>query len=199
MGIPSLPYWHPRLYKLSEFPRGGRRQVRERIRELIGLNKQVFDAAAIFGELHESLDPSCTYTGIDNIAHMARYAKRHGLDVRVEDPAGNTPFPQSDVVVAIDRLHHVTYEQAQRILAKALEAAPLVLVVEPTLMDMAKRWYWDWFFRAFDNNGVNPCLIWYTKEQYMAELPTIFGQRHHDISVDIEEIGTNLLAIYRRK
>lgn len=202
MPLKSPPYWHPRIYRLSELPRRGRRAVRERIRAIIGPGKRVFDAAALFGELREYLDPSCEYRGVDAIANFVRYAQRRGLDVRLEDPAADTPFPPSDAVVLIDRLHHVTLAETQRILDKALQAAPLVLIVEPTFLHWTRTrsigWLVDWFFRTFDSNGFNKDFVWYSKDDYLRELPRLFGLERQDVAVEITEIGSNLLAVYRR-
>lgn len=203
MPFQSLPYRHPRIYRLSEFPRRGRRAVREHIRAVIGPNKRVFDAAALFGELRAYLDPSCAYRGVDAIANLVRHAQRSGLDVRLQDPASDALFPQSDAVVLIDRLHHVTRAEAQRILDKAFHAAPLVLVVEPTFLEWTRLkgigWLFDWFFRAFDSNGYNKGFIWYTKEQYLQEFPRLFGLDRRDFTVEVSEIGSNFLAVYRRR
>ena len=203
MPFQSPPYWHPGIYRLSEFPRRGRRAVRERIRAVIGPNQRVFDAAALFGELRGSLEPSCAYQGVDAVANLVRHAQRRGLDVRLEDPASDSRFPQSDAVVLIDRLHHVTRPQAQRILDKALQAAPLVLVVEPTFLQWTQLkgigWFFDWFFRALDSNGYNKGFIWYTKAQYLQEFPQLFGLDRRDFTVDVSEVGSNLLAVYRQR
>ena len=203
MPFQSLPYRHPRIYRLSEFPRRGRRAIREHIRAVIGPNKRVFDAATLFGELRGALDPSCAYQGVDAVANLVRHAQRRGLNVRLEDPTSDAPFPQSDAVVLIDRLHPATRAQAQRILDKALQAASLVIVVEPTFLQWTGLngigWLFDLFFRTFDSNGYNKGFIWYTKKQYLHEFPRLFGLDRQDFTVEISEVGSNFLSVYRRR
>jgi len=163
----------------------------------------VFDAAALFGELREYLDPSCGYRGTDAVANLVRHAQRRGRDVRLDDPASGTAFPPSDAVVIIDRLHHVTLPETRRILSKALDAAPLVLIVEPTFLHWTKMkgvgWLVELFFRAFDSNGFNTGFVWYSKEDYLREFPRLFGVEHPDVAVEVTETGSNLLAVYRRR
>ena len=196
-------YRFPFLFSLSGLLRFGKKSLSKEIKNLIGKNKKVFDAACGYGRAKDILDPSCEYRGIDlNEIFIKMGREEFGRNIWLQDAVRGPDYPASDAVMIMDLLHHVLREETKTILTKALKAAPLVIIVEPSFLGWAKEKsvfgrIANWIFTTLDQDGINSQKTWYSETEYKKEFETFFGLQLDDITVNVKKIGLSLLATYR--
>ncbi len=195
-------YKHPFLFRLAGIPRLGKQKLRSEIGRIIGKNKSVFDVACGFGSIQKSLHPSCSYRGIDLNDTFIRYGReRYDRDIQIQDGVDGLDYPRSDVVIITDLLHHLSTEKTKMVLTKSLRAAPMVIIVEPSYLGLAKQKnivgrIINWFFTAIDQDGINLGKTWRSEAEYRKEFENFFGLRIENVKVRVLKIGLSLLAAY---
>lgn len=196
-------YRFPFLFSLSGLLRFGKKSLSKEIKNLIGKNKKVFDAACGYGRAKDILDPSCEYRGIDlNEIFIRMGREKFGRNIWLQDAVWGPDYPESDVIIIMDLLHHVSRKETKIIITKALKASPLVIIVEPSFLGLAKEQsvfgrIVNWIFTTLDQDGINSQKIWYSETEYKKEFETFFGLRIDNITVNVKKIGMSLLATYR--
>ena len=198
----SWLYKYPFVYKLIDATRLGKKKVKQRIRFLVGENKKVFDVACGYGEMREALDPSCDYAGLDLNEVFINYGRKRGRNIWVEDAVRVPSYPQSDVIIIWDLVHHITTGEVREVLTKALSDAEKVVIVEPSYLGLTRikifGRFFDWLFTTLDQDGVNPKRTWRTQQEYIRDFKNFFGLNMTGFKVAVERIGLSLLAVYTR-
>lgn len=193
----AIPYLHPKLYHLLLLVCHGRNLSRryKTIAREIGHNKSVFDLGCGIGLLAKCLHRSCTYIGWDLNKRFIRYVRRNGRNVDLRDVFDSANYPQNDVSVIVDVLHHIVPKE--RILIKAiLKKTKKLIVVEPyeafpfPLPEPILK-----FFDAIfgDGDGINPYyhrVKWHYSKVELQEYFRELGANK------IEELGMDIMAIF---
>jgi SAM-dependent methyltransferase len=123
----------------------------------IGYGKLVFELGCGTGILTDYLDKSCDYIGWDLNQRFIKYVRRRGYKAEVRDIFNFADYPDSDICVLIDVLHHIIPKQ-EVLIKNILDATKKLIVVEPykafnvPLPDSFRKRY-DSVFG--DNDGIN--------------------------------------------
>ncbi|ODS43019.1 MAG: hypothetical protein MSIBF_07185 [Candidatus Altiarchaeales archaeon IMC4] len=195
-------YCHPRIYNLTLRILHGRMLSKRycMISAEIGNNKSVLDVGCGTGLLSMSLEPSCTYMGIDLNEKFIEYAVKNGLNVKKGDILDPDNYPKyCDVIVLSDILHHVTPNH-EKLIEICKKRASRVIVCESYNDGGAKnegfnrlrssRWYHNVFG---DHDGINEfedMKVWnsYTKEDVAALMKNHGAKR-------ITPVGSSIIGV----
>lgn len=163
--VRSLMYRSPLIYNSAMRLLHGRSLERryEFIAKETGSGRRVFDVGCGTGILADFLDESCRYSGIDLNDGFLDYAKnKKNLDVRKGDLLDENNYPDCDVIVVCDVLHHITPRHSQ-LVGICRKKAGKIIICEPfnhtkgfrnKLANQLRsmRWYHTLFG---DSDGVN--------------------------------------------
>lgn len=155
----ALTYQFPAIYNgfVSILDRNLKEKYRF-IAEIIGKDKKVFELGCGTALLAEYLDKSCSYTGWDMNEKFVDYCRRKGLKVFKENIFDFEKYPESDVIVILDVLHHIV-PQDKKLIQEAKKRTKKLIVSEPSsglaCGETPSRLYkfYDKFFG--DNDGIN--------------------------------------------
>jgi len=100
------------------------------IADEIGEDKKVFEPGCGTAMVHSFLHQGCTYEGWDLNSRFLAYCGKRGLRVFNKDIFDFAHYPECDVILLCDVLHHVIPEH-ERLVAGAMEKAKKVIVSEP--------------------------------------------------------------------
>lgn len=127
----SIPYLSPRIYKIWQ--RVVDREMDEQYKEIarvVGKNKRVFEPGCGPALLFSYLPDGCSYVGWDLNKKFVEYARRKGINVYQRDIFDFKKYPQSDVIVVCDLLHHI-FPRDKLFIEEARKRTKKLIVVEP--------------------------------------------------------------------
>ncbi|MHA1370837.1 MAG: class I SAM-dependent methyltransferase [Promethearchaeota archaeon] len=185
--IPSINYLSPKLYKFFIGLLSDQRLKFSIIAKLCGKDNVVFDLPCGMGDLLAYLDPSCKYYGWDLNNYYIDFCcrKYNGLE-RAKFSVSNIFFdnlyPDVDVIVLCDILHHV-YPNHLELVDKCLKhAKKRVIIAEPTSVNLEDMkpvsQIVSWFFR----NWFGKWPVWILKlfDMIMGDFDGINGSTNFE-------------------
>lgn len=166
----SFMYHHPLIYEtgIRFLYWGGLKKLSS----MIGECQTVFEPACGYGRIKKFLPENCVYSGIDLNKAFIRYGQQKGLDVRLADIFDADAYPESDLILLCDILHHLSDEKIRRLLDISLRKGRAKLViVEPAFVSVASsgNFFSRWLGRIFalaDADGINEIENWLSEEEY---------------------------------
>jgi SAM-dependent methyltransferase len=130
--MPALMYRYPRLYELALNVVHGK-QLKKRyeiIAEKIGENKRVFEPGCGTDMIHPFLLGGCVYEGWDLNARFLTYCRKRGVSVFSKDIFDFANYPESDVILICDVLHHVI-PRHESLVVEARKRTKTLIISEP--------------------------------------------------------------------
>lgn len=143
-----------------------------KIAEIVGKKKNVFEPACGSGRLKKYLHDSCTYSGIDLNEIFIKFGKKRGLDIRIGDVLEEKNYIKSDIIILCDILHHLTKDNVHKLVALAKKFAnEKVLILEPSFLGIASgRGFFSRLiakiFTKWDSDGINKIEHWLNRQDY---------------------------------
>jgi SAM-dependent methyltransferase len=101
------------------------------ISKIIGKNKRVLDLGCGTGLLYDYLDKSCTYEGWDLNNKFINENKKK-INVVLKNVFDYEDYPENDVIVISDLLHHVVPRHDELII-KAKKKTKKIVLIEPSV------------------------------------------------------------------
>ncbi len=156
----SLMYRSPKLYNFFMRLMHGKYFLYKykEIARIIGKNKNVLDLGCGTGLLSKFLDKSCIYEGWDLNEDFLKH--KNDLNVKCKNVLDFNSYPDSDVIIIADLLHHIT-PRHEELLVNARKKAKYVIILEPkyNLIGGGLR-LGGFLYRLFDtilgdNDGIN--------------------------------------------
>jgi SAM-dependent methyltransferase len=125
-------YRYPQIYNLVvEIIHGKYLKKRYKIiADEIGEDKKVFELGCGTAMIYPFLHRGCVYEGWDLNARFLEYCSKRGVRVFKKDIFDFINYPESDVILICDVLHHVIPEH-ERLVGEALKKTKKVIVSEP--------------------------------------------------------------------
>lgn len=193
----AIPYMHPTIYNLYLLALHGK-SLEKRYRFIsgeIGGGQRVFEPGCGTGILADYLYKSCDYVGWDMNPTFVTYLKRKGYNVEMHDILDFENYPENDVCVIVDVLHHIVPKE-QILIKNALKTTKKLIVVEPYEafsfpLPYRIRKYYDSFLG--DNDGINPYdnrVNWAYSPEELKKYFTSLGAHK------IAEIGKDIMAVF---
>ena len=193
----AIPYMHPMIYNLYLLALHGK-SLEKRYRFIsgeIGGDQRVFELGCGTGILAGYLDKSCDYIGWDMNPTFVTYLRRKGYNVEIHDILDFENYPENDVCIIVDVLHHIVPKE-QILIENALKSTKKLIVVEPYEafsfpLPHHIRKYYDSFLG--DNDGINPYsnrMNWSYSPEELKKYFASLGAR------EITEIGKDILAVF---
>ncbi|MDQ1350247.1 MAG: hypothetical protein QG657_548 [Acidobacteriota bacterium] len=144
------------------------------LKKIVGVKKNVFEAGCGYGRLQKYIDPSCSYSGIDLNKKFIAFGRKRNRDIHVGNVLDVSRYRDSDVILLADILHHLTLNDARKLLAIAVRfAREKILIIEPTFVIIGS--YNNFFSRIIgkimkwlDADGINEIEKWLTRDEYDA-------------------------------
>lgn len=144
------------------------------LKKIVGMKKNVFEAGCGYGRLQKYIDPSCSYSGIDLNKKFIAFGRKRNRDIHVGNVLDVSQYRDSDVILLADILHHLTLNDARKLLAIAVRfAREKILIIEPTFVIIGS--YNNFFSRIIgkimkwlDADGINEIEKWLTRDEYDA-------------------------------
>ena len=127
----ALPYHIPKIYNffLCLWEKENNKKYRI-IAEMINKNKKVFELGCGTAILADYLDKSCSYIGWDLNDKFVNYCRAKKLNVYKKNIFDFNEYPQSDVIVISDVLHHIV-PQDKMLVREARKRTKTLIVTEP--------------------------------------------------------------------
>ena len=128
----SIMYRYPRVYDFIVGLIHGKdlKKRYEIIGSQIGGNKRVFEigcgTAMVFPFLHDG----CTYEGWDLNERFISYCRKNGYNVSLKDIFDFEDYPESDVILICDLLHHLVPDH-EKLITEVKKKTKKVIVSEP--------------------------------------------------------------------
>ena len=196
----ALPYIHPKLYQLFLLLLHRKNLVKRYtyLSREIGRNKVVFELGCGIGILAKYLDKSCEYMGWDLNATFIKYLRKMGLNAELKDIFNFKEYPENDITVIIDVLHHVAPKE-RILIQNALKTTKKLIVVEPSSpykfgrVQHISRFYYFYDLFLGDNDGINPLhrrISWNFSEKDLKNYFISLG------ASKINYIGKDVVAIF---
>jgi SAM-dependent methyltransferase len=196
--MPALMYRYPPLYELALRTVHGK-QLRRRyeiIAEKIGENKRVFEPGCGTAMIYPFLPRGCVYEGWDLNARFLAYCRKRGVTVFNRDIFDVANYPESDVILICDVLHHVI-PRHESLVVEALKRTKTLIISEPAksfkpsafLMPIAALL--NYFILDYDGiNSAKTQLEWdYSKDKLKA-----FFQRLG--CTETIDVGWDMIAVF---
>lgn len=200
-----LQYKYPRLYQLL-IPIIHRRAVLKEFSKEVGKNGAIFDVAAGFGQMARYIDSSNTYQGIDLNTKYVDFGCRQGRDLKVRDIFDRMAYPNSDVLILVDVIHHLPKERLSELFDLVYaHARRRVVILEPAFLNLGKRYgvfgaLIDWVFKKLDDDGINKIEHWMSESEYQELLEKRFGsQRGKPFGLRVKKIYPYFIITFARK
>jgi SAM-dependent methyltransferase len=130
----SIVYRFPRLYdSLVGLIHGQDLKKRYQIiGDQIGDNKRVFEIGCGTAMIVPFLHDNCTYEGWDLNENFIIYCKRKGLNVSLKNIFDFDDYPDSDIILICDLLHHLVPNHEELLTTiKTKEKTKKIIVSEP--------------------------------------------------------------------
>ena len=187
-----IQYRHPKIYDFLISFIYPKKLMGEICKE-VGKNHSVLDVASGYGRMSKFIDSSNPYSGIDINKEFIRHGQSMGLDLKLADIFDSASYKQSDVILMIDVVHHLTSEKLKELFDIVFSYAnKKVIVVEPAFTEIAPRYglagkVIGWFFRKMDDDGINKITHWFTRKEYEQMFKNHFNS----------EVGSKFLVSYR--
>ncbi len=189
----SLMYSSPVFYTLTLRVIHGK-ELERRYREIkrIAGSRKVFEVGCGPALLGRYVGKE-RYSGMDLNERFVRYAKKKGYDCTVGD-IFKDDFPEGEVGVAVDVLHHITPGERE-LIERMRRNFQQVIVIEPVSafnVDMPEflRRFWDSAFG--DADGINPFekrKKWqFTEEELMGHMKELGADRVYARGKDVVAI-----------
>jgi SAM-dependent methyltransferase len=128
----ALMYRYPYIYELALKIMHGK-QLKERYKIIagrIGENKRVFEPGCGTAMIYPFLHRGCVYEGWDLNAIFLAYCRKRGVRVFKKDIFDFTNYPESDVILICDVLHHVI-PMHESLVVEALKRTKKLIISEP--------------------------------------------------------------------
>jgi SAM-dependent methyltransferase len=163
-------YVHPLIYEfgIQFLYWGGLRKLRSLIRG----GSSVFEPACGYGRIHKYLPPDSAYRGIDLNETFIRYGQKKGLTLALGNIFDEGAYPDSDVVLLCDILHHLPDDKMRHLIELALRhCREKLIIVEPAFVSMASSSHFmsrflSRFFSLADADGINDINRWLSTQEY---------------------------------
>ncbi len=128
----SLIYRYPPLYDLALKIYHGKFLKRryEIIGEEIGEHKKIFELGCGTSMVYPFLHEGCEYEGWDLNEKFLEFSRRRGIKVLKKDVFDFQNYPDNDVILICDLLHHVIPNH-ERLVVEALKRSKKLIVSEP--------------------------------------------------------------------
>ena len=129
--------------------------------KLIGKDKKVFELGCGTSFLSNYLDESCSYVGWDLNENFVNNCKKRGLKVYQKNIFDFKDYPESDVIIMSDVLHHVV-PRDKELIREAKKRTKKLIITEPrTGLKFSHRGVPFCVYELFDkilgdNDGINP-------------------------------------------
>ncbi|MFX0141935.1 MAG: methyltransferase domain-containing protein [Candidatus Hodarchaeota archaeon] len=129
----SIMYKFPKAYNLFlKIIHGNNLSERYKIiSKIIGKNKRVLDLGCGTCLLFNYLDKSCSYQGWDLNKNFINKNKNN-LNVKLKNVFDYKDYPENDVIVISDLLHHVV-PRHDELVKKAKKKTKKLIIIEPTV------------------------------------------------------------------
>ena len=143
-----------------------------KISEIIGKKKNVFEPACGFGRLQKYLHNSCSYSGIDLNEIFIDFGRKRGLDIRIGDVLEEKNYIKSDIIILCDILHHLTKDKMHKLVSIAEKfSKEKVIILEPSFVGLASgKGFFSKIvakiFTKIDSDGINHIDNWFSKQDY---------------------------------
>jgi SAM-dependent methyltransferase len=204
----SIFYRSPGLYNFMLRALHGR-SLDRRYRAIaaeIGRNQRVFEPGCGTAVLVPYLPEGCQYEGWDLNERFITYLVKRGVSARVKNILDFDGYPDCDVAVICDVLHHIVPHH-ERLMEKLLDRARKVIVLEP-YNNAIPRLRWQLKYVPFgvlkfidatfgDHDGFNPFedrLEW----SLTIDKQALIEQFRRFRAAKIMEIETDLLAVFEK-
>jgi len=125
-------YRYPRLYNLIlNIVHGKSLKKRfEIIGKEIGENKKVFELGSGTSLIYPFLHKDCKYEGWDLNERFLNFCRRKGINVSSKDIFNVNDYPENDVILICDLLHHVIPDH-EKLVLEALKKTKKLIISEP--------------------------------------------------------------------
>jgi len=192
----SFVYRHPILYNLmlkAIHQKALNRRYRY-ISKSIGKNKTVFELGCGTARMHKFLHRSCKYVGWDLNRTFVEYCRRKGINAKTKDIFDFSEYPENDVTVICDVLHHVFPNDRSLVEHAAINTKKLI-IIEP--YDIGKVRLPNFIIKrlqAFDDDGINE-----DDERHgwgIGQYKKILEKFGSSIMVKTKQINLDLVAVF---
>lgn len=159
----SISYKFPNAYNIliSIVDRGVTEKKFLQISKFIGKNKRVFEIGCGTAFLADYLEQSCSYTGWDLNKNFVDDCRKRGLRVFRKNIFDFENYPESDVIVMSDVLHHIV-PRDKELIREAKKRTKKLIITEPrTGLKFSHKRVPFYVYKLFDkilgdNDGINP-------------------------------------------
>ena len=159
----SISYKFAQAYNIliSVVDRGITEKKFSRISKFIGKDKRVFELGCGTSFLSGYLMQGCSYLGWDLNKNFVDNCKKRGLKVFQKNVFDFNDYPESDVIVISDVLHHIV-PRDKELIREAKKRTKKLIITEPrTGLKFSRRRVPFCVYKLFDktlgdNDGINP-------------------------------------------
>ena len=159
----SISYKFAKAYNIliSIVDRGITEKKFSQIAKIIGKDKRVFELGCGTGFLHDYLDEGCSYIGWDLNKNFIDDCRKRGLKVFEKNIFDFNDYPDNDVIVISDVLHHII-PRDKELIQKAKKRTKRLIITEPrTGLKFSNKRIPFCVYKLFDkilgdNDGINP-------------------------------------------
>lgn len=173
----TIMYRYPQVYNLCVRIVHGKslKKRYEIIGNEIGENKKVFELGCGTSKVYPFLHKGCEYVGWDLNEGFLEFCRRRGIKVFKKDIFDFHGYPDNDVILICDLLHHVIPSH-ERLVVEALKRSKKLIISEPARsfkpFKMLKPIASFFNYLLGDYDGINPAsqtLEWdYNEERLRA-------------------------------
>ena len=158
----SISYKFAKTYNIlvSIAERGITEKKFSRIAKFIGENKKVFELGCGTASLSDYLMNGCSYIGWDLNKNFVGDCQERGLKVFQKNVFDFDDYPENDVIVISDVLHHIV-PRDKELVREAKKRTKQVIITEPTeRLKYGNSKISFFFYKLFDkflgdNDGIN--------------------------------------------
>jgi len=127
----AINYRFPKIYNLW-LPLVDRnfKEKYQHIAKIVGKNKRVFELGCGTAILADYLEEGCVYIGWDLNERFVNYCQKRGLKVFKKDIFDFADYPENDVIVISDVLHHIV-PRDKLLIREAKKRTKRLIITEP--------------------------------------------------------------------